>query len=540
MWSPIALNKNEMDPSKWQSENQAAFEAGQTVDASPAAGFANATGIKAPTFYAWGLVTKAEAAVPAPAPAPTPAPAAVTCSCSCGPDCSCGPSCTCAPNAPAPASAPSLAAPAAACSCGCGPICTCTPGTDCGAQCTSTPAPAAKASPAPMGTYADFMNPGDWSSEYDNKFLSVASAGDSKSAGIVTAAVDKAGAFMEWGCRPPGSKTEYTSAFAPVINTAPVVIAKKSISVGAPYAEDTVSKGNWQSEYDSSYAIIKTMPEIVNELVNAVNEKVEPSVEMRAIDEDDFVFVELPSEPVDEAAVCAPTTNNIFMTSSKAKKMVYNSEYNDRFQWPAMVEACRIPSGLKDEMAITKFKSAKKGSMVTESQSKYSWPVASMSTRAASGKRTSKAMERNSNFMYHVETVSAPVATDTTSIDTLAPIAANDTDTLTTFKGDVIPAKPFIHSEPDLESAVTAATPAAPLTAHKTSNLVFQDSAAAYRLAKDTGLREDAFFKRRQTASPAKRLPSSLHSAPPFIHSSSFLHLSLHVLGAPAGAADTN
>lgn len=75
MWSPIGMYNEDIDSSKWKSEQQSSFAVQEAnADAenvAPCAGHANKVAIKSPPFFAWTLVKKPASEVAPKNDAPT-------------------------------------------------------------------------------------------------------------------------------------------------------------------------------------------------------------------------------------------------------------------------------------------------------------------------------------------------------------------------------------------------------------------------------------------------------------------------------------
>ena len=455
-----------MNAKEWRSEHQSVFSASKAcVNESTTAGAANKTQVKNPVFFAWERINQKKSTVCVQTPAeevdePVEEVKEETNDCVCD-ESNVEPSTEETENV--------------------------NPG--------NIAAPSSYVIVPPMGVYEDHMNAKGWSSEYD-AMTKTSTAAESKLAGINTNSNEISPCYYAWtdankGTAPASEyKSVYVKAQSKVTRTK---TSKPSNRTGAPYASDNAPSNKWSSEYDATY--LKPQPStaapVVTETVTpATEEKVEAPIE------DDFVFVEVPdvdttevpvSVPQDiEAPVRAgPVVSLPSAPGSKVKKIMFTSEYNDRFQWPTAQPVLeKVPShGPPLSMGTN-------SNFTTESKSNFSWPNRSMIlTDSIDKKRSKKADYRNSNVIYHVEPVAAPELTDTVmSADSLSPVLNfADNDTLTT--------------NPPLRqcdaSTVTAAS-SIPRTGRYMPMLTLQDSAAAERIAAATGLRISNVTERKQ------------------------------------------
>lgn len=347
----------------------------------------------------------------------------------------------------------------------------------------------------PMGVYADAMNAKGWSSEYDAMTLPC-NATEFKVAGMSSNTNETNPCYYAWKDANKGTSpaSEYKSVFVKSLTKVErTKTSKPSNKNGAPYASDNTPSNKWSSEYDAAFLKPQsTAAAVISDVVAPVaEEKVDtPS-------EEDFVFVEVPDVETNEAPVNAPqdiveapisagpVVSLPTVPGSKVKKIMFTSEYNDRFQWPTAQPVLEKVQSHGPPLSM-----GTNSNFTTESSSNFAWPNRSMMLTDAMDKKPSKKGDyRNSNVIYHVEPATVPKLTDTVmSADSLSP-ALNfaDNDTLTTNP-------PFRQCD---ASTVTA-TSSIPRTGRYMPVLTLQDSAAAERIAAETGLRIPNILERKQ------------------------------------------
>jgi hypothetical protein len=345
----------------------------------------------------------------------------------------------------------------------------------------------------PMGVYDDAMNAKGWSSEYDS-MTKPCDATDSKLAGINTNSNEVSPCYYAWSDANKGaaSASEYKSVFVKSQSkVARTKSSKPSNKNGAPYASDNTPSNKWSSEYDATFLKPQpaAAPAVTETAAPVTEEKVDTPIE------DDFVFVEVPDVDTNEVPVSAPqaiveepvsagpVVSLPIVPGSKVKKIMFTSEYNDRFQWPTAQPVLeKVPShGPPLSMGTN-------SNFTTESRSNFAWPDRAMMAADAMGKKSSRKGDyRNSNVIYHVEPA-AELTETVMSADSLTP-ALNfaDNDSLTT-------SPPLRQCD---ASTVTAAS-SIPRTGRYMPMLTLQDSAAAERIAADTGLRIPSMVQRKQ------------------------------------------